>query len=137
VRRDTGEKMEIACTELAIMVPKLLDMIHFSLFDKADALYREHRLVLENWDKVVPALDARNVVIIPFCGAENCEKQIKKSTESKEVELGPDGKALPSMGMKSLCIPSEQPKPLAEGTKCLNPACESPASFWTMFGRSY
>ena len=137
VRRDTGEKIEIAIADLAIKVPELLETIQKALFDKADSAFREHRIVVEDWDEVVPALDSRNVVIIPFCGAIQCEKQIKTLTKSKEVELGPDGKALPSMGMKSLCIPSEQPKTLAEGTKCLSPDCSDNASFWTMFGRSY
>ena len=54
-------------------------------------------------------LDAdKNVVIIPFCGEINCEERIKELTKVEEREKGPNGEALPSMGMKSLCIPFEQ-----------------------------
>lgn len=137
VRRDTGEKIEIAIDDLGVKVPEILDTMHNDMYEKADATYRERRLVVESWDEVLPALNSRNVVIIPFCGGVECEKQIKNVTRSKEVELGSDGKPLPSMGMKSLCVPLEQPKPLAEGTQCLNPSCSAAATFWTMFGRSY
>ena len=41
------------------------------------------------------------------------------------------------MGAKSLCIPAEQPEPLAEDQKCVNPKCGKKAEKWVMFGRSY
>jgi hypothetical protein len=57
----------------------------------------------------VPALNDKNVVIIPFCEEPACEERIKELTKSDDhKELGPDGKPLPSMGMKSLCIPFDQ-----------------------------
>lgn len=78
------------------------------MYNKADEAYKSHRLVLTDWDKVVPALDARNVVLIPFCEVEACEDRIKELTKSENVEVGPDGQKMPSMGMKSLCIPFDQ-----------------------------
>jgi prolyl-tRNA synthetase len=47
-------------------------------------------------------------VIIPFCEEIACEERIKEMTKVEEREEGPDGQKLPSMGMKSLCIPFEQ-----------------------------
>ncbi|EEY15079.1 bifunctional aminoacyl-tRNA synthetase [Verticillium alfalfae VaMs.102] len=120
--------------------PELLETIQSDLYTKAEKSFREHRLKLTNWDEVVPALDAKNVVIIPFCLDGKCEDRIKEMTtnSSPENEALPEGKRAPTMGMKSLCIPFEQPEGLVEGeTKCLNPECSSHAKKWVMFGRSY
>jgi prolyl-tRNA synthetase len=137
VHRHSGEKGTIPIDDLATKVPALLEDIQKAMYDKADASFTEHRLVLEDWDKVLPALNTKNVVIIPFCEAPACEDRIKDMTKEEKPMLGPDGKPLPSMGMKSLCIPFAQPKELAAGTKCLNPECKAEAKSWTMFGRSY
>ncbi|KAK5654506.1 hypothetical protein OQA88_7135 [Cercophora sp. LCS_1] len=137
-RRDTGEKGTIPLAELATKVPELLETIQKDLYNKADEAYRSHRVKITNWDEVIPALDAKNVVIIPSCLGMECEDQIKEQTKSEKPEIGPDGKPLPSMGMKSLCIPFEQPDGLAKGeTKCLNPKCGRLAEKFCMFGRSY
>ncbi|KAK3937597.1 hypothetical protein QBC46DRAFT_392417 [Diplogelasinospora grovesii] len=138
-RRDTGFKGTIPIAELATQVPALLEEIQKNLYEKADASFRSHRVQLTDWSRVVPALNDRNVVLIPFCEEPKCEDRIKEITKSDEVhELGPDGQKLPSMGMKSLCIPFEQPEAIVKGeTKCLNPECEAFAKSWVMFGRSY
>ncbi|KAL2760187.1 hypothetical protein ACRALDRAFT_2024224 [Sodiomyces alcalophilus JCM 7366] len=139
-RRDTGEKGTIPLTEVATKVPELLETIQQDMYNKAEKSFREHRIQLTDWSKVVPALDAKNVVIIPFCLEPKCEERIKELTvsTSPENELLPEGKRAPSMGMKSLCIPFEQPDGLVEGqTKCLSPECSALAKKWVMFGRSY
>jgi prolyl-tRNA synthetase len=156
-RRDTGEKGTIPLSKLETEVPALLEQIQKDLYDKADQAYRAHRLQLTEWDKVVPALNNKNVVIIPFCEEPACEERIKELTKSDESqELGADGKLVPSMGMKSLCIPfdqvrvsgrsckssadyfAQQPAGLVPGeTKCLSPECDALAKSWVMFGRSY
>lgn len=98
-----------------------------------------HRIVVKEWSEVVPALDAKNVVLIPHCLAEKCEDKIKAITTGKPDETaGPTEMKVPSMGMKSLCIPFEQPEGIELGTtKCLNPECGADAKEWCMFGRSY
>ncbi|KAI8634874.1 prolyl-tRNA synthetase [Xylariaceae sp. FL1651] len=137
-RRDSGEKGTIPVADLATKVPELLEEIQKALYDKADASFKEHRLVLTDWDKVVPALDAKNVVIIPFCEEPACEERIKELTKSEEPKEGAQNEKQPSMGMKSLCIPFDQPEGLVKGeTKCLSPECSALAKSWTMFGRSY
>ncbi|KAJ8122984.1 hypothetical protein ONZ43_g956 [Nemania bipapillata] len=138
-RRDTGAKGTIPVAEIASQVPALLETIQKDMYNKANEYFTSHRLVLNDWAEVVPALDARNVVLIPFCGEPSCEDQIKDKTKSdKHRELGPDGKPQPSMGMKSLCIPFDQPSGLVQNeTKCLNPGCGRFAKSWVMFGRSY
>lgn len=139
-RRDTGEKGTIPIAELTTKVPELLETIQQDLYNKADAAYRAHRLKITNWDEVVPALDAKNVVIIPHCLVPACEDKIKELTTGRADESAdtPEGQKAPSMGMKSLCIPFEQPEGLVKGeTKCLNPECGRLAEQWCMFGRSY
>ncbi|KAK7927191.1 hypothetical protein PG985_004189 [Apiospora marii] len=137
-RRDTGEKGTIPIAEIGTKVPELLDTIQKDLYTKAKASFDEHRIVVKEWEKVIPALDAKNVVLIPFCQGPKCEDKIKDLTTNKQDE-SPDASVpqAPSMGMKSLCIPFEQPEQLAEGTKCLNPECQATAQSFTMFGRSY
>lgn len=108
-RRDTGSKGTIPIAELTTQVPAMLETIQKDMYNKAETAFRSHRLLLTDWAKVVPALDSRNVVLIPFCEEPACEERIKDLTKSDELqELGPDGQKLPSMGMKSLCIPFEQ-----------------------------
>lgn len=139
-RRDTGEKGTISIAELATDVPKLLETIQSDMYNKAEKAFREHRIVINKWDEVVPALDAKNVVLIPHCLAEKCEDKIKELTIGRDdsADEGPENKKAPSMGMKSLCIPFEQPEDLVKGeTKCLNPECGALAEKYCMFGRSY
>lgn len=136
-RRDNGEKGTIPVGELATQVPALLEKIQEDMFTKASGVYESRRLKLTEWERVVPALDSRNVVIIPFCGEIKCEDRIKELTRS-EPEEDENGRKMPGMGMKSLCTPFEQPDGLVAGeTKCLNPECQGLAKAWTMFGRSY
>jgi len=137
-RRDTGEKGTIPLEELATKVPELLETIQADMYTKAEAAFREHRKQITKWEEVVPALDAKNVVIIPHCLVPSCEDRVKELTKGSSDEIGPDGKKSPPMGMKSLCIPFEQPEGLVKGeTKCLNPECDKLAEQWCMFGRSY
>ncbi|KAI0848900.1 proline-tRNA ligase-like protein [Daldinia vernicosa] len=139
-RRDTGEKGTIPLTELATKVPELLETIQSDMYNKAEKAYREHRVIIKKWDDVLPALDAKNVVIIPFCLDGKCEDKIKELTHGRTDEdpNTPEAQKAPSMGMKSLCIPFEQPEGLVHGeTKCLNPECERLAEKFVMFGRSY
>ena len=138
-RRDTGEKGSIPISELSTALPTLLEKIQSDMYEKAEKSFRSHRIVVSKWEEVVPALDARNVVLIPSCLEEKCEDKIKEITTGKPDESdGPADQKAPSMGMKSLCIPFEQPEGLVEGeTKCLNPECGAFAKKWCMFGRSY
>jgi prolyl-tRNA synthetase len=139
-RRDTGEKGTISLSELTTAVPKLLEDIQSDMYNKAEAAFRSHRIQVTKWEDVIPALEAKNVVLIPHCLEEKCEDQIKEMTTGREDsdEKDPQGKRVPTMGMKSLCIPFEQPDGIVKGeTKCLNPTCQKLASSWCMFGRSY
>lgn len=138
-RRDTGEKGTLPISNLSISVPELLEKVQADMYEKADTAFAAHRIEITEWDNVVPALDAKNVVLIPHCLQVNCEDKIKDLTTTSQEELiGPNESKAPSMGMKSLCIPFKQPEGLIAGeTKCLNPECSAFAEKWCMFGRSY
>jgi len=142
-RRDIDDKDAARGTinvdDLVQEVPKLLEQIQQDMFDKADKTYREHRIQLTNWDEFVPALNGKNVVLVPHCEGDKCEDEVK--AKSARTALG-DGvaedKQAPAMGAKSLCIPFEQPEGIEAGkTKCINPDCTTPAKQWILFGRSY
>ncbi|TAQ91669.1 hypothetical protein B7494_g63 [Chlorociboria aeruginascens] len=139
-RRDTGEKGTISIASISTEIPALLEKIQSDMYTKAEAAFRSHRIQITNWDDVIPALDAKNVVLIPSCLGEKCEDKIKELTTGRtdEEEDVPADQKAPSMGMKSLCIPFEQPEGIIKGeTKCLNPECGAFAAKWCMFGRSY
>lgn len=138
-RRDTGEKGTIPLAELATKVPELLETIQKDMYTKAETSFREHRVQVTDWDKVLPTLDNKNVILIPFCGDGKCEDRMKELTTRVDDQPDvPENQKLPSMGMKSLCVPFEQPEGIVAGeTVCLNPECERKAANWVMFGRSY
>jgi len=135
VRRDTGVKAPLPLADLAASLPKLLETIQHEMFSKAKAAYDERIKVVTHWDEVVPTLDNKCVVVMPWCEQEACEDDIKersgRSAEPQDVRA-------PSAGAKSLCIPFDQdrwPKIELGKTKC--PACNADAKRWTLFGRSY
>lgn len=137
-RRDTGEKGTCPLADLATEIPKLLETIQADMYSKAEKSFREHRIQLTEWDKVVPALDAKNVVIIPHCLVPECEEKVKELTTGRVEEAAEGEVKGATMGMKSLCIPFEQPEGIVQGeTNCLNPECSRKAEKWCMFGRSY
>jgi prolyl-tRNA synthetase len=142
-RRDLAakeSKSQLPITELKTAVPALLDIIQKDLYDRADEKFKSHVKKITKWDDFVPALNDKNVCLIPHCLTEKCEDEIKDlSARSAEEESGEaqDAKA-PSMGAKSLCIPFDQPDGIETGvTKCTNPNCKNTAEKWCLFGRSY
>ncbi|PNY28336.1 proline-tRNA ligase [Tolypocladium capitatum] len=140
-RRDTGEKGTIPIADVGAKVTELLEIIQKDMYSKAETSFREHRLKITKWGDVLPALDDKNVVLIPFCLDGKCEDRMKELTTRVDDQPDvPENHKLPSMGMKSLCIPFDQPAgdELVPGeTACLNPECKGKAQSWVMFGRSY
>lgn len=134
VRRDNAEKGAIAIADLTTAIPKLLDTVQSDMFNRANDIFQSRLKKVTEWDDVVPTLDGKNIVVLPWCETESCEDDIKERSGRASEEA--DERA-PSAGAKSLAIPFDQSRwgPIKEGTKC--PACARPAKRWTMFGRSY
>ena len=138
--KDQGAKAEIKVDELETAVPALLETIYSDLYNRADAEYKKHVNTITNWDDMVPALNNKDICLIPFCLTPKCEDEIKDQTKRSAEEQSdvPQDEKAPSMGAKSLCIPFDQPGGIEKGvTKCLNPKCENKAEQWCLFGRSY
>ncbi|KAI0340350.1 prolyl-tRNA synthetase [Trametopsis cervina] len=135
VRRDTGVKAPLPLAEITKSIPELLEQIQADLFKRAQDEYYSRLKEVTNWDDVVPALDAKCVVVMPWCEVESCEDDIKeRSGRSSE----PQDERAPSAGAKSLCIPFDQSKwPAIEPGKTKCTACGRDAKRWTLFGRSY
>ena len=129
-------KGSIQISELNTEVPKLLETIQKDLYDRADENFKSHVIKVTKWDDFVPALNAKNVVLIPHCLGEKCEDEIKDLSARKAEGDTPQDEKAPSMGAKSLCIPFEQPEGIVKGeTKCTNPNCKNLAEEWCLFGR--
>ncbi|KAI5285239.1 ribose-phosphate pyrophosphokinase 1 [Ascosphaera aggregata] len=133
-------KGTVKISEIGTAIPALLDQIQSDLYERANAQFNSHIKHITNWDEFTPALNDKNLCMIPFCCEEDCEDEIKAmSTRKAEEESGvaQDAKA-PSMGAKSLCIPFNQPAGIIPGvTRCTNPNCKRFARNWVLFGRSY
>ena len=131
-------KGTVSITDINTEIPKLLETIQADLYSRAEKSFAEHRVQVTNWDDFVPALNSKNLVLIPHCLTEECEDDIKELSARKEVSDVPQDEKAPSMGAKSLCIPFKQPEGIVQGeTKCTNPNCKRLAEKWCMFGRSY
>ncbi|GAA6027257.1 hypothetical protein JCM8097_002532 [Rhodosporidiobolus ruineniae] len=135
VRRDTGAKESLPLAELTTSIPKLLDTIHHDMLNRARQTFDLSIVKVEQWEKLVPALNGNNVVIIPWCEVEKCEDEIKDRSAKESVQ-GEEDSRQPSAGAKSLCIPHDQARfGSVEGKVC--PNCGEKAKRWTLFGRSY
>jgi prolyl-tRNA synthetase len=137
-RRDIAGKDgkgKISITELGKEVPALLETIQADLYRRADEKFKSHVKQITAWDDFVPALNSKNVCLIPHCLTEKCEDQIKDLSARKDSgDDTPEDAKAPSMGAKSLCIPFEQPAGITAETKCTNPKCDNKAEKWCLFG---
>jgi prolyl-tRNA synthetase len=59
-------------------VSALLEIIQKDLFTCARDTYQERLKAITKWEDLVPALDSKNVVVIPWCEREQCEDDIKE-----------------------------------------------------------
>jgi len=135
VRRDTGGRSQHPYETLAKTVQASLDTIHNDMFARAQKARDEHIKKLTQWHDVVPALDGKNIILVPWCRENECEDAIKDRSKKSEADAGPQDEKAPSMGAKSLCIPFDQPEEGVKGLKCIQ--CGREAQIWGLFGRSY
>lgn len=136
-RRDTAEKTTVPLDGLAKSMNEMLEKIQEDMYQKAKTEYDAHVIKVTEWSKFVPALDAKNVILVPFCKTESCEDKIKENSARQVDGDEPVDERAPSMGAKSLCIPLEQPESEEETRKRKCVSCGEQAQCWTLFGRSY
>lgn len=80
VRRDTGARSALASADLETLVSPLLDQIQADMFDRAKRQRDEAIRRVDQWEDFVPALDAKNMVLIPWCDTTECEEYIKDNS---------------------------------------------------------
>jgi prolyl-tRNA synthetase len=78
VRRDTGVKKAIPLANISETVSDLLKTIQHDMFNRAKETYDSRVITVTNWDDLVPALDNKCIVAIPWCDVEACEDDIKE-----------------------------------------------------------
>jgi prolyl-tRNA synthetase len=83
VRRDNGVKDAISLDGITSAVPKLLETIQADMFARAKAVYDERLVQVTKWDDVVPTLDNKCVVVMPWCEEEACEDDIKERSKGR------------------------------------------------------
>lgn len=129
--RFSGEKRFLSLDDVVGTTKALLEEIHLGMFVKAKAAFDAGIRRVDGWEDFTLALDAKCLVMAPWCEEEACEDAIKERSAVKESGL--DARA-PAMGAKSLCIPFEQPES-CQGKSCVQ--CGASAKSFTLFGRSY
>ena len=78
VRRDNGVKDPIPLANIGSTVSALLIAIQDDMFNRAKETYQSRVKEVTHWDDVVPNLDNKNIVVIPWCDEEACEDDIKE-----------------------------------------------------------
>ena len=78
MRRDTGVKAPLPLADITKSVPALLDQIQKDMFKRAQETYFSRLREVHRWEDVVPTLDDKCVVVIPWCEEEACEDDIKE-----------------------------------------------------------
>ncbi|VDL21332.1 unnamed protein product [Hymenolepis diminuta] len=140
VMRYTGNRLAIPMDKVNELVPTMLDEVHNLMLNNAIESQNAHICEANNMKQLTDALDKKCLVLAPFCGEPECEELVK--TESAQNVIVAPG--APAMGAKSLCVPFEgeivgkKTGPCAKEIHCLrHPLCSKPATFYTLFGRSY
>lgn len=140
VRRDNGEKQDVAIQDLPSMIPKFLETIQAEMLAKATATRDSCIVKVNEWKDFVPALQQNCMCLTPFCNELEWEEKVKDKSRTEALALSgeeeEEDNTATSAAAKSLCIPfkyNEQPPP--EGTKCF--VSGKPATCYMLWGRSY
>jgi prolyl-tRNA synthetase len=53
------------------------------MLSRAQATFDESFVKISNWDEVVPTLDSKKALALPWCEREVCEDEIKDRSKSQ------------------------------------------------------
>jgi prolyl-tRNA synthetase len=105
-RRDTREKLGVPMDGLAGKVCELLDEIQSGLLARAIQFREEHTQRADDYDTFKTMMEGRpGFVIAPWCGAADCEAQIKVDTQATIRNMPLDADAPVGKG----CVRCGQP----------------------------
>jgi prolyl-tRNA synthetase len=97
-RRDTREKQSVPMDGLAAALRGLLDAVQHNLLTRAQQFCEEHTQRADTYDAFKQILEGRpGFVIAPWCGAADCEAQIKTDTQAT-IRNMPIGGGAPGRG---------------------------------------
>ncbi|MBZ5560217.1 MAG: proline--tRNA ligase [Acidobacteriia bacterium] len=97
-RRDTREKQSVAMNGLPAAIRGLLDDVQRNLLERARQFREEHTQRADTYDAFKQMMDGRpGFVIAPWCGAADCEAQIKTETQAT-IRNMPIGGSAPAGG---------------------------------------
>ncbi|MBT4351124.1 proline--tRNA ligase [archaeon] len=116
VRRDTGDKKAVKLNDIEKEVKKMLDKIQKNLYETAQKRIENSIEKVKNWDEFKTATSQKKWIKAMHCGDAKCEKKIKDETN----------------GVKTNCIPFDQPKKLG---KCVK--CGKDGKYEILFAKSY
>lgn len=115
VRRDTGKKEFVSVSAIAAEAEKALAEMQECLLKNAQRFLKENTCEASSHPELVKALEAKKMVLAPFCMSRDCEEKIKAETTAS-----------------SRCVPFGQ-KP--SGGKCV--VCGKRAEKKAYFAKSY
>jgi len=116
VRRDNGEKQELAIAELAKSLGITLQEIQEALYDKALKFLEERTFEVTSYEELKDIFDKGNAfVYADWCATDECEKKVQEET-----------------GATTRCIPFDQ-KPKSD--KCA--ICGKNAKVRVIFDKAY
>lgn len=116
VRRDTGEKQEVATNEAAASIQTLLDKIQKNLFDRALKFRDENIRKVESYEEFKKVLkETGGFLSAHWCLDPDCEAKVKEETKAT-----------------TRCIPFDQKK---EDGKCI--ICGKPSNGRVLFAKAY
>ncbi|MCR4625974.1 MAG: proline--tRNA ligase [Lachnospiraceae bacterium] len=116
VRRDTGEKITVALTDIEAKLPEILDDIQKNMLESARKHRDAHTYSATTYDEFVDTINNKpGFVKAMWCGDVECENKIKEDTTAT-----------------SRCMPFEQEK-LSDVCVC----CGRPAKTLVYWGKAY
>lgn len=123
-RRDLMTKTDLSLSNITLAVLDVLDVMYDDMLQKA-TIERDAKIAkVDTFDQFIENLKLKNMVRANWCGAIECEDDLKKKTN---VATGSNA--------KSLCIPFDQETTFIAGTKCF--CCGTDATCNALFGYSF
>ncbi|MEM3113376.1 MAG: proline--tRNA ligase [Candidatus Pacearchaeota archaeon] len=117
VRRDTGKKYGVKIQNIENKINTELKEMHEDMYGKAKKFLDNSIVKVKNFNELIKEIRNKKIVLAPFCGAEECEDEIKSKTQ----------------GVTTRCIPFNSN--IKKESKCIN--CGKKAGCEVYFARSY
>jgi prolyl-tRNA synthetase len=85
VRRYDNHKSSLPLTSIGEAIKSYLEEIHHDMLARAQEKFDASFIKITNWDDVVPTLDNKKALVLPWCEREVCEDAVKDRSKSQWV----------------------------------------------------